>query len=109
MGDSPEGLADRPSEETGKTEKSEKGEAIMLKAYWVYSENVDEAGTVVEASDPEDALKEALKLWDPQDGVVWANELGELTCLGRVTKHEIDALPTKIQHMGKKKRQLYHR
>ena len=41
---------------------------IPKKSYWLYSENVDEAGVVVEAADPHEALREALKLWDPQDG-----------------------------------------
>lgn len=55
----------------------------MLKDWWLYAEEYDEAGTVQEGETPEEALENAIKdSWDPGCAQVWAYELGELHCLG---------------------------
>ncbi len=60
-----------------------------MNMYWVYAENIDEAGTIVASPSPDRALSVALEYgFTPHGAVCWAYELGPLHCLGRVQEHE---------------------
>lgn len=52
----------------------------MAKFYWVYTPEIDEAGTVVHAESFEDAFKQGCEVLFPDAGVeVQIHELGEST------------------------------